>query len=72
MVSKQKDEQKKVKKNDAYQEKSTAQTEDNEDDKIRIAEAAYYIAEKRGFVPSHEMDDWLAAEKEITGRKKKA
>jgi hypothetical protein len=27
-----------------------------------IATAAYYKAEKRGFTPDHELDDWLAAE----------
>ncbi|CAI8801662.1 DUF2934 domain-containing protein [Methylocaldum szegediense] len=31
----------------------------------RIAEAAYYRAEKRGFVPGYEVEDWLEAEKEI-------
>jgi hypothetical protein len=30
-----------------------------------IAERAYYKAEKRGFVPGHELEDWLAAEREI-------
>ena len=30
-----------------------------------IAEAAYYCAEKRGFAPGHDLDDWLAAEVEI-------
>jgi hypothetical protein len=30
-----------------------------------IAEAAYFRAEKRGFVPGHETEDWLAAEAEI-------
>jgi DUF2934 family protein len=30
-----------------------------------IAEAAYHIAERRGFQPGHEMEDWLHAEKEI-------
>ena len=30
-----------------------------------IAEAAYYRAEKRGFAPGMELDDWLQAEKEI-------
>ena len=29
---------------------------------IMIAEAAYYIAERRGFEPGAEMDDWLEAE----------
>jgi hypothetical protein len=31
----------------------------------RIAEAAYLRAEQRGFEPGHEIEDWLAAEKEI-------
>ena len=30
-----------------------------------IAEAAYFRAEKRGFVPGHEETDWLEAEKDI-------
>ena len=31
----------------------------------RIAEAAYWRAERRGFAPGHELDDWLSAEREI-------
>ena len=31
----------------------------------RIAEAAYWRAERRGFTPGGEIDDWLEAEKEI-------
>ncbi len=31
----------------------------------RIALAAYYKAQARGFVPGHEMDDWLEAQAEI-------
>ena len=30
-----------------------------------IADAAYFRAEKRGFVAGHELEDWLAAEEEI-------
>ncbi len=30
-----------------------------------IAEAAYLRAERRGFVPGFEEDDWLTAEKEV-------
>jgi hypothetical protein len=30
-----------------------------------IAEAAYYRAERRGFQPGFEIEDWLAAESEI-------
>jgi len=33
---------------------------------IRVA--AYYIAEKRGFVPGAELNDWLIAESEIDAR----
>lgn len=33
--------------------------------KSMIAEAAYYRAEKRGFAPGLELEDWLAAEMEI-------
>lgn len=30
-----------------------------------IAQCAYYIAERRGFEPGHEVDDWLAAEAQV-------
>jgi hypothetical protein len=30
-----------------------------------IAEAAYYRAERRGFDPGHDLEDWLAAESEV-------
>ena len=33
-----------------------------------IAQAAYYRAEKRGFTPGLEADDWLQAETEVTER----
>lgn len=31
-----------------------------------IAHAAYFRAERRGFEPGHELEDWLAAELEVT------
>lgn len=31
---------------------------------VWIAEVAYYKAEKRGFEPGHEVEDWLEAEQE--------
>jgi hypothetical protein len=31
----------------------------------RIARAAYHRAVRRGLEPGHELDDWLAAEREI-------
>jgi hypothetical protein len=30
-----------------------------------ISEAAYYLAEKRGFPGNHSLDDWLAAEQQV-------
>jgi len=30
-----------------------------------IAEAAYYRAQRRGFEPGYELDDWVSAEAEI-------
>jgi hypothetical protein len=30
-----------------------------------VAEAAYYTAERRGFAPGFELEDWLAAEHEV-------
>lgn len=35
-----------------------------EDISSRIAIAAYFKAEARGFAPGHELDDWIAAETE--------
>lgn len=32
-----------------------------------IAEAAYFRAEQRGFVPGNEMSDWLEAEADVEG-----
>lgn len=33
-----------------------------------IAETAYYLAEKRGFAPGYELQDWLEAERIIQER----
>jgi hypothetical protein len=33
-----------------------------------IAEAAYLLAERRGFAPGHEFDDWVAAEAVVESR----
>ena len=41
---------------------TAAPSPDRED---RIRQAAYAAAERRGFEPGHETDDWLAAEREI-------
>ena len=47
---------------------STIQEEENMEEQTRlmIEEAAYYLAEKRGFTPGHELEDWLQAEEQIT------
>jgi len=37
----------------------------SESREARIAEAAYWRAERRGFGAGQELDDWLAAEKEV-------
>ena len=33
--------------------------------RIMIEEAAYFLAEKRGFAPGHEVEDWHQAEAQI-------
>lgn len=40
----------------------------NEERYQMITEAAYLIAEQRGFQGNHEMDDWLQAEAEVDAR----
>ncbi len=36
--------------------------------RLMIQEAAYYLAEKRGFSPGHELEDWLRAKKQVLER----
>lgn len=38
----------------------------------RIAEAAYYRAERRGFEPGRELEDWVVAESEVDGLSRQA
>lgn len=38
---------------------------DVETRRAMVAQAAYFRAERRGFAPGHELDDWLEAEREI-------
>ncbi len=33
-----------------------------------VAEAAYFIAMRRGLSPGHELEDWLTAENEVDAR----
>jgi hypothetical protein len=39
-----------------------------EDRGVSIAKLAYLKAERRGFRPGHELEDWLAAENEVDQR----
>ena len=41
------------------------QSTPSQDRQAMIAEAAFFIAESRGFAPGQEFDDWLAAERMI-------
>jgi hypothetical protein len=43
----------------------------SESREARIAEAAYWRAERRGFTPGRELDDWLEAEREIDSGEKR-
>jgi hypothetical protein len=36
-----------------------------------ISKAAYFLAERRGFIPGAELKDWLEAEAEIDGKLRK-
>ena len=50
-----------------YKSLRYAYTADIDPDEFQemVAERAYCKAEKRGFAPGREMDDWLAAEREV-------
>lgn len=39
--------------------------DDDEAKRRLIAEIAYFTAERRGFSPGYEIDDWLEAEQEV-------
>ncbi len=41
---------------------------DHADRHAMISEAAYRLAEARGFAPGHELEDWLVAEAEVDQR----
>lgn len=57
----------------AQKNTTTMKSSDARDDPRKVpsemvAVAAYYKAEKRGFSPGRELQDWLEAEKEIQDR----
>ena len=37
-----------------------------EERRALVAQAAYFRAEHRGFAPGHELEDWVAAEREVS------
>lgn len=39
-----------------------------DDFQAQVAEAAYFLAEQRGFSPGFEMEDWLVAEAQVRAR----
>jgi len=46
----------------------TAESPDPSRRHAMIAEAAFFIAQERGFTPGQELDDWLAAEQHVDQR----
>jgi hypothetical protein len=45
--------------------KAPAVSAGHEDVRASIALAAYFRSEQRGFAPGYELEDWLAAEREV-------
>ncbi len=54
-----------AKRMDTVPQSRMAETIDSTDRGTMIAEAAYFLAERRQFTPGYELDDWLAAEQQI-------
>ena len=53
----------------SVQPKASAKAGWSESDRRRlIAEAAYYIAESKGFNPETEIENWIEAERQINAR----
>ena len=46
-------------------QRTTGVTPSLVDRKRMVSEAAYYIAERRGFRPGNELHDWLQAERQV-------
>jgi hypothetical protein len=47
---------------------SPAPRKPQKDRHVLIAEEAYFRAQRRDFLPGHELEDWLAAEAEVDRR----
>lgn len=50
---------------DDLEGQSSAIREDDEERLLRVRRAAYAKYQQRGYVPGHEEEDWLEAEREI-------
>jgi hypothetical protein len=50
------------------QEAAPPAARNDDERRERVAVAAYYNAERRGFEPGGETDDWLEAERQVDGR----
>jgi len=49
-----------------FDDKGQSMSEDQMERRHKDIEAAAYLkAERRGFTPGHEMEDWLEAEREV-------
>jgi hypothetical protein len=50
---------------DSALKKNPARSVTGDERRIMICEAAYYLAQHRGFETGHEIEDWLVAESQI-------
>ena len=56
---------KKAVKKKVVRQPTASSTITNEQHYLMVSEAAYHLAEKQGFNPGSDMDNWLKAEKQI-------
>lgn len=47
------------------QSKTTTTTVNPNDRQRMVRETAYYLAQKRGFAPGHDVEDWVTAERTV-------
>ncbi|MGD8914352.1 MAG: DUF2934 domain-containing protein [Candidatus Thiodiazotropha sp.] len=57
-----------IRKNTAAASPTSTQNRPEEEKRRLIEEAAYFIAERRGFQGDMVLDDWLQAEREVNSR----
>lgn len=54
-----------AKKSSSGESRKAQQQPATSDRQHMISEAAYFLAQQRGFVPGQEMQDWLQAEQQV-------